>query len=95
MSNSIHVTALGDRDSCASLIYLSFVRDLRPGDTSCTSKVPEIRVVPRFAESVDEVDAGQAEPGNQATGIAPQDRSRGRPDRRRCRLALVGQLRRR
>lgn len=68
VSNSIHVTALGDRDSCASLIYIRFVRDLRPGDTSCTSKVPEIRLVPRFARSVDEVDAGQSEAGNQATG---------------------------
>ena len=49
VSNSIHVTALGDRDSCASVIYVNFVRELRPGDTSCAAKVPEIRVVPRFA----------------------------------------------
>jgi pimeloyl-ACP methyl ester carboxylesterase len=68
VSNSIHVTALGDRDSCASLIYVNFVRELRPGDTSCASKVPEIRVVPRFAKAVDDVDAGHAEPGNDATG---------------------------
>ncbi len=68
VSNSIHVTALGDRDDCASVIYTRFVRELRPGDTSCAAKVPEIRVVPYFASTVDQVDAGQPESGNDATG---------------------------
>ena len=46
--NSIHVTALGDRDNCASTIYWRFVKQLRPGDTSCRLHVPEIRAVTRF-----------------------------------------------
>jgi len=66
--NSVHVTALGDRDNCASAIYWRFVKQLDPGDTSCRLHVPEIRLVTRFARSLDEVDAGRPEAGNEARG---------------------------
>ena len=69
VSNSIHVTALGDRRQ----LRLGDLRRLRAraparAIRAAPAKVPEIRVVPRFAATVDEVDAGQAEPGNEATG---------------------------
>ena len=66
--NSVHVTALGDRDNCASVIYWRFVKRLSPGDTSCRLHVPEIRAVTRFARSLDQVDAGRPEHGNEAKG---------------------------
>ena len=66
--NSVHVTALGDRDNCASVIYWRFVKQLKPGDTSCRLHVPEIRTVTRFARSLDQVDAGRPEQGNEASG---------------------------
>ena len=66
--NSVHVTALGDRDNCASVIYWHFVKHLQPGNTSCASRVPPIRLVTRFARSLDQVDAGRPERGNEARG---------------------------
>ena len=46
--NSFHVTATGDEDNCASVITQRFVRDLDPGDTSCTNHIAEVHVVPKF-----------------------------------------------
>lgn len=67
LQNSVHVTALGDRDDCASVIYQRFVKQLSPGDTSCRRAVPEIRLVTRFPGALAEVDAGRPEAGNQAS----------------------------
>lgn len=67
--NSVHVTALGDRDACASPIYWRFVKTLRAGDTSCRLRIPEIRLVPRFPRSLAEVDAGRAARANEASGL--------------------------
>ena len=50
--NSIHVTAIYDRDGCASLLYARFVRTLTPGDTSCAERVAEVRVLPSFPRSL-------------------------------------------
>jgi hypothetical protein len=46
--NTIHVSALGDRDGCAAPIVRRFVRTLDPGDTSCAARIAEVRVVDRF-----------------------------------------------
>jgi pimeloyl-ACP methyl ester carboxylesterase len=56
--NMGHVTALYDVDQCASTIVRRFVRTEATGDVSCLAKVPEHRLVPRFAERV--ADAPQA-----------------------------------
>lgn len=66
LHNSVHVTALGDADRCASLIYARFVKSRRAGDTSCARRIPELRVMPRFAQSLGEVDAGRPAPENEA-----------------------------
>ena len=55
LHNSIHVTAIYDRDGCASTIYTRFVGTLRAGNTSCASRVAEVRLVPTFARSLAEV----------------------------------------
>jgi pimeloyl-ACP methyl ester carboxylesterase len=62
--NSFHVTALYDRDDCASGIYVRFVKTLDPGDTSCTREVAEPHLVPRFAESLSGVAAAQPSQGD-------------------------------
>jgi pimeloyl-ACP methyl ester carboxylesterase len=51
VENAGHVTALLDQNDCASAIYLHFVSTLRPGDTSCAGRTPEVRVVTAFARS--------------------------------------------
>src|SRR6202158_415095 len=65
--NSFHVTADGDEDNCASVIAHRFVRDLDPGDTSCTEHIAEVHVVPKFFSSAAEVTAATATAGNQGT----------------------------
>jgi pimeloyl-ACP methyl ester carboxylesterase len=65
--NSFHVTADGDEDNCASVIALRFVRDLDPGDTSCTNHIAEVHLVPKFFSTAAEVAAAAATAGNQGT----------------------------
>jgi pimeloyl-ACP methyl ester carboxylesterase len=65
--NSVHVTVLGDRDRCASLIYVHFVQTLGAGDTSCAARVAEVRVVPRFPLSLDQVTPARPAAGDGST----------------------------
>ena len=48
MDNTIHVSALGDRDGCAAPLVRRFIRTLSAGDTSCAQRIAEVRVVDRF-----------------------------------------------
>ena len=65
--NSFHVTAVGDEDNCASGIAQRFVRDLDPGDTSCTDHIAEVHLVPKFVATVAQVDAAIPAAGNEGT----------------------------
>jgi pimeloyl-ACP methyl ester carboxylesterase len=65
--NSFHVTADGDEDNCASVITVRFVRDLDPGDTSCTSHIAEVHLVPKFVATAAEVGPATALDGNEGT----------------------------
>src|ERR1019366_9480887 len=67
VQNSFHVTADGDEDNCASVIAVRFVRDLDPGDTSCTDHIAEVHLVPKFVSTAAEVAAAAATAGNQGT----------------------------
>jgi pimeloyl-ACP methyl ester carboxylesterase len=67
VANSLHVTAIGDADNCASSIVRYFVENLEPGDTSCTSNIVEIRTVPEFVKSAKELQAAKALEDNEAT----------------------------
>jgi len=67
VQNSFHVTAAGDQDNCASEIAVRFVRDLDRGDTTCTSHIAEVHLVPRFATKAQELEPAIAMKGNQGT----------------------------
>jgi pimeloyl-ACP methyl ester carboxylesterase len=67
VANSVHVTALADWDLCASRIYVRFVRNLSPGDTSCADEIGEWNVVPEFSSSVEETDPAVRAPGDDST----------------------------
>jgi pimeloyl-ACP methyl ester carboxylesterase len=67
LANSFHVTAMGDLDDCASVIAVRFFKDLTPGDTSCASAIAEVRMVPRFARVMAELDPATPLAGNQGT----------------------------
>ncbi len=67
VANSFHVTAVGDPDNCASVIANRFFLDLSPGDTSCASKISEVRTVPNFATTAALVQPATALAGNRGT----------------------------
>ncbi len=67
VANSFHVTAEGDLDDCASVIAVNFFRSLNPGDISCASQIAEVRMVPKFALSMYELDPAAPGEGNQGT----------------------------
>jgi TAP-like protein len=45
LRNTIHVSALGDREGCAAPLVRRFIRTLSAGDTSCAQRIAEVRVV--------------------------------------------------
>ena len=69
VQNSIHVTALYDKDACASRIYVRFLKTLEPGDTSCASRIPEphlVRQFPTRAQDVVPADSAQGDASTRA-----------------------------
>jgi pimeloyl-ACP methyl ester carboxylesterase len=67
ISNSFHVNALARaRSPCGARIVRRFMETLHPGDTSCASEVPPVRLVPRFVLRAEETDAAVADAGNVA-----------------------------
>jgi pimeloyl-ACP methyl ester carboxylesterase len=63
VANEIHISALYDYERCASRIVRRFVRTLEPGDTSCASHTPEIRVVESFPGEVGEAPSARPASG--------------------------------
>jgi hypothetical protein len=59
-ANTIHISALGDRDDCAQPMVRRFVRTLSAGDTSCASRIAEVRTVDSFPRRA--ADAAAARP---------------------------------
>ena len=74
-----HVTSVYEVDRCPSVIVRRFVTTLDAGDTSCTGRISEHRVVPVFARKA----AGIP----QATVASPYDRSSAN-DRRAATVAV-------
>ena len=70
--NEIHVAALYDFHDCASAIVQRFLLTLRPGDTSCLSKLPAVAVLPRFPATV--AAAPEADPAGPADASTAPDR---------------------
>ncbi|HVN99987.1 MAG TPA: alpha/beta hydrolase [Steroidobacteraceae bacterium] len=67
LRNSLHVNALPHaRSDCGAVIVRRFIDTLDAGDAACAESVPAIRLVPRFARRVDELDPAVALVGNAA-----------------------------
>ncbi len=64
VQNSFHVTALYDKDDCASRIYVHFVETLSPGNTTCAGKIAEPHVVPLFASGLHDIAAAEPAKGD-------------------------------
>lgn len=50
-ANTVHISAVGDRDGCAAPMVVRFIRRLDAGDTSCAGRIAEVRTVDRFART--------------------------------------------
>jgi len=71
IANSFHVNALPRaRSRCAAGIVRRFIARLDPGDTGCAAEVPALRLVPRFARTLDELEPAAPLAGNAASGRA-------------------------
>ena len=71
IANSFHVNALsGARSDCAAIVVRGFIETLAIGDEGCAAAVPPVRLVPRFATVVHELDAAHAQADNHAGGEA-------------------------
>ena len=68
--NNNHVQAEYDDNSCGSVIYENFVRNLSAGDTSCADGVAPVRVVPSYPLSLSQVSPALASDGNKAPPVA-------------------------
>jgi pimeloyl-ACP methyl ester carboxylesterase len=67
IANSFHVNALPRaRSDCGAQLARHFLETLAPGDEQCATHVGPVRLVPRFARSVYELDPARATSGNQA-----------------------------
>ena len=69
VENTVHVTALGDVYGCASGLVREFVRHperLQTMDTSCASRIPEVRVVGEFPRRLSGATPATPAKGNRA-----------------------------
>jgi len=70
--NGFHVNALAHaglahpRSVCPADIARRFIETLDVGDTKCLESLPEVRVLPGFAQQVHELEPARAMPGNEA-----------------------------
>jgi len=71
IANSFHVNAKPrSRSECAMVLVRRFLENLTTGDEHCAAAVPPVRLVPRFARSLDELDPAEPLAGNKAQTAA-------------------------
>jgi pimeloyl-ACP methyl ester carboxylesterase len=67
LANSFHVNALPRaRSACGAKIVRRFIATLDPGDVGCAAGVPPVRLVPRFARAVAQLEPALGLNGNSA-----------------------------
>jgi pimeloyl-ACP methyl ester carboxylesterase len=70
VANSFHVNALPRaRSPCAAGIVRRFIATLDPGDVGCAAQVPPLRLVPRFARRIEELEPARPLAGNLASEL--------------------------
>ncbi len=68
IANSFHVNALPHaRSDCGAVLVRRFMENLSSGDESCAARVPEVRLVARFARQAHELNPAQGAAANQAS----------------------------
>jgi pimeloyl-ACP methyl ester carboxylesterase len=73
VANGFHVNALArGHGTCTADIVRHFVATLDPGDLSCASQVPAVRLVPRFATRSEQLEPATSLTGNAASTLQLQ-----------------------
>ena len=71
IANGFHVNALArGRSACAATIARRFIATLEPGDVSCATRTPPVRLVGGFARRAADLPAASSLPGNKADDAA-------------------------
>ena len=68
--NTVHISAISDRDHCAEPMVREFIARLRTADTSCATRIAELRALPRFPRTAAETQPAAAKPGNRSSEAA-------------------------
>jgi pimeloyl-ACP methyl ester carboxylesterase len=66
-ANTVHISALGDRDACAAPLVRRFIRRLSAGDTSCAGRVAEVRTVDAFPRIAAQAAPAAPRPGDRSS----------------------------
>ena len=65
--NTVHISAISDRDDCAEPLVREFIRRLKVLDTSCATRIAEPRALPRFPRTAADTQPATARPGNRSS----------------------------
>jgi pimeloyl-ACP methyl ester carboxylesterase len=65
-ANTVHISAISDRDNCAAPMVRRFIRTLSAGDTSCASRIADVRALGNFPRRANDAPLATAELGNRA-----------------------------
>lgn len=66
-ANTVHISAIGDRDNCAAPLVRRFIRTLSAGDTSCASRIAEVRAVDAFPRRAADAVPADPRPGDRSS----------------------------
>jgi hypothetical protein len=69
-SNTVHISAISDRDDCAEPLVREFIRRLKLFDASCATRIAEPRALARFPVTAAETQPATAKPGNHSSEAA-------------------------
>ncbi len=69
-ANTVHISAIGDRDNCAAPLVRRFIRTLSAGDTSCASRIAEVRTVDAFPRRAADAAPADPRPGDRSSPAA-------------------------
>ena len=65
--NTVHISAIGDRDNCAAPLVHEFIRRLKLFDASCATRIAEPRALARFPRTAAATNPAVAKAGNRAS----------------------------
>ncbi len=66
-ANTVHISAISDRENCAAPLVRRFIRTLSAGDTSCAARIAEVRAVAAFPRRAADAAPAASRPGDHSS----------------------------